>query len=163
MSSAIRPARLLLAAAVASFGAVGAALFTQVAWGMQPCPWCVLQRLIFVAIGVAALLGLGVRSLPMRRLAAGLMLLLAGSGMAAALWQHFVASKSASCNLTLADRIMSATGLDRALPLVFEATANCADASAPLLGVAYEFWSLGLYALLAVVAVQAMRRQSFFG
>ncbi|MEK8050771.1 disulfide bond formation protein B [Ideonella sp. DXS22W] len=163
MSSAVRPVPLLLAAAVASFGAVGAALFTQVAWGMQPCPWCVLQRLIFVAIGTAALLGLLMRSRLMRRVMAALMGLLALGGMAAALWQHFVASKSASCNLTLADKIMSATGLDRALPLVFEATANCADASAPLLGLAYEFWSLGLYALLAVVALQAMRRQSFFG
>ena len=161
MTAAIRQVPLLLAAAVASYGAVGAALFTQVAWGMQPCPWCVLQRLIFVAIGLVALLALGLTQ-SLRRAAGLLMALLAGAGMAAALWQHFVASKSASCNLTLADRIMSATGLDRALPLVFEATANCADASAPLLGVAYEFWSLGLYALLAVVALQAMRRQSFF-
>lgn len=162
MSAAVRPARLLLAAVVASFGGVAAALFTQMAWGMQPCPWCVLQRLIFVAIGAVALLGLALRGTA-RRVAGGLMLLLAASGMAAALWQHFVASKTASCNLTLADRIMSLSALDRVLPLLFSATANCADATAPLLGVAYEFWSLGLFALLAVVALQTLRRQSFFG
>lgn len=164
MSPAVRPARLLLAAALASFGAVGAALFTQMAWGMQPCPWCVLQRLIFVAIGVVAVLGLVVVRAPAGRRSTGvLMLLLAACGMAAALWQHFVASKSASCNLTLADRIMELSTLDRQLPLLFSATANCADASAPLLGLAYEFWSLGLFGLLAVAALQLLRRHSFFG
>lgn len=157
MSTVIRPAQLLLAAAVASFGGVAAALFTQVAWGMQPCPWCVLQRLVFVAIGVVALLGLLLPARAVRRTAGLLMALLAAAGTAAALWQHFVASKSASCNLTLADRIMEFTTLDRQLPLLFSATANCADASAPLLGVAYEFWSLGLYALLGMVALQVLR------
>ena len=41
-----------------SFGAVGAALVSQHVFDMQPCPWCVLQRLIFVAIGAFAVLGL---------------------------------------------------------------------------------------------------------
>ena len=40
-------------------------------------------------------------------------MLLALSGIAAALWQHFVAAKSASCNLTLADKIISGLRLDR--------------------------------------------------
>nr|MCU0943718.1 disulfide bond formation protein B [Hydrogenophaga sp.] len=49
---------LLALTAVVALAAVGAAVFTQQAWDMQPCPWCVLQRLIFVAIAGAALLGL---------------------------------------------------------------------------------------------------------
>ena len=44
--------------AVISLGAVGVALWTQHARDMQPCAWCVLQRLIFVAIALAALPGL---------------------------------------------------------------------------------------------------------
>ena len=68
--------------------------------------------------------------------------------MAAALWQHFVAAVSSSCNLTLADRIVSGLRLDGLLPEVFEARASCADATVQLLGLPYEFWSLGLFMLL---------------
>ena len=82
-----------MAIAVVCLGAVGAALVTQYRYGMDPCPWCVLQRAIFVAIALAALLGLLWRQ---RRRAASspacLVLLLALSGVAAALWQHFVAA-----------------------------------------------------------------------
>jgi disulfide bond formation protein DsbB len=43
-----------LAGAGAAPVAVGIALFTQHGLGMQPCPWCVLQRLIFLAIAALA-------------------------------------------------------------------------------------------------------------
>ena len=52
------PAWLFAFVAFASFGAVAVALVSQHAYRMDPCPWCVLERLIFVAIGVLALLGL---------------------------------------------------------------------------------------------------------
>ena len=104
---------------------------------MQPCPWCVLQRLIFVAIGVFAVLGLVWRGRPAAASPARSACCSRVAGIAAALWQHFVAAKSASCNLTLADKIISATQLDRLLPDVFEARASCADAAVSLLGVPY--------------------------
>ena len=144
---------VFVAIALLSIGAVGAALYTQHAMNMPPCPWCVLQRLIFVAIAVAALIGLA-----LRRIGASLVLLLALSGVAAALWQHFVAANSASCELTLADRIMAATGLDGRLPEVFMATASCAEAKVNLIGWPYEFWSLTLFLVIGALALSAMRR-----
>jgi protein dithiol:quinone oxidoreductase len=137
--------------------AVAAALLSQHHFGMLPCPWCVLQRLVFVAIAVVALPALLPRLPPVvRRAAAAEALLLALAGAAAALWQHNVASSAASCNLTLADRIMAATGLDQALPDVFAAWASCADAAVKLLGVPYEFWSLALFVLLAALALRLL-------
>ena len=134
-------------------GAVGtegrdAALVTQYVYGMQPCPWCVLQRAIFIAISLMALLGLA-----MRRTGATLMLLLAASGVIAALWQHFVAAATASCALSMADRIVSSLKLDEMLPEVFMATASCADAKVNLFGVPYEFWSLAIFVMLACTAL----------
>jgi hypothetical protein len=82
-----------------------------------------------------------------------LMLLLCGTGIAAALWQHFVAAASSSCNLTLADKVLSATMLDTFLPDVFQPRASCADAAVDLLGVPYEFWSLALYAAIESAVV----------
>ena len=142
--------------AVASFGAVVAALVSQHAFGMQPCPWCVLQRLIFVAIGAFALLGLGWRGAAGSRVVATFALLLAISGIATAFWHFFVAAKSASCNLTLADRIVGATQLDRLLPDVFEARASCADA-AVLFGVPYPMWAAFGFVVCAVALLRILR------
>ncbi len=145
-----RPATGVLGAvATISIAAVAAALVTQHVFDMQPCPWCVLQRLVFLLIAAAALLGVAWRSASGQRTAAAGVMVVAGLGVAAALWQHFVAAASASCNLTLADRIMSATTLDARLPGVFAAYASCADAKVKLLGLPYELWSLGLFAALA--------------
>lgn len=145
---------LLAATAAVCLGAVGAALFTQYQWDMQPCPWCVLQRLVFVAIAAACLLGLAAP-----RLGAALALVLALAGVAAALWQHFVAASAESCDLTLADRIMGATGLDAAFPEVFMAMASCADAKVDLLGLPYEAWSGMLFAAIAVAMLAVLRRR----
>jgi protein dithiol:quinone oxidoreductase len=145
--------RGLVAIAALCFAAVGAALITQHGFGMEPCPWCVLQRLIFVAIGLVALLGLSWRSAIGQRVVLFLLLVLCGSGIAAALWQHFVAKASSSCNLTLADRIVSGLRLDALLPDVFQATATCADAAVDLIGVPYEFWSLALFIVIETAAL----------
>ena len=157
--SAPLPGRAAAAAAIViSLAAVGAALYTQHVWGMQPCPWCVLQRVIFVALALAALPALVLRLRPAQLLSGGLMLLLALCGMGAALWQHFVAASSSSCKLTLADRIIGGLGLDALLPRLFAAYASCADAAVRLAGVPYEFYSAGLFLLLALLAAALLRR-----
>jgi len=143
--------------ALASFAAVAAALVSQHAYGMQPCAWCVLQRLIFLALGAVALLGLAWRGRTGSLVAAVDGLLLALCGLASAVWQHFVAARSASCNLTLADRIVSTTKLDTLLPDVFEARASCADAAVALFGVPYAFWAAALFVLCALALLQAIR------
>ena len=137
--------------------AVAAALVSQHVFDMQPCPWCVLQRVVFVAIALVSLPALLLRSPLVRRLLAGMALLLAAGGAAAALWQHFVAASSTSCNLTLADRIVSSLGLDSAWPEVFAAYASCADAAVKLMGLSYEFYSLLLFGLLAALALRLVR------
>ena len=137
---------LLAAGAVISFAAVGMALVSQHVFDMQPCPWCVLQRLIFTVIGIACLAGLAAP-----RAGGAAALLLALAGIAAALWQHFVAAASDSCNLTLADRIISGLQLDRLLPELYQARASCADAAVSMMGVPYEFYSLALFVVLAAL------------
>ena len=148
--------------------AVGAALVAQYQFNMQPCPWCVLQRVIFLAIALAALLGgflsafLGdyMNALgPTRKsnlFFSALVDVLATSGMAAALWQHFVAAATASCNLTFAERVISALGLDERWPEVFSAYASCKDAAVNVFGVPFEFWSLALFAAITLAALQLL-------
>ena len=159
MSSNSRALHLGIAAT--AFGALTAALVSQHVFDMQPCPWCVLQRLIFVAIGLVALAGLAWTTAVGSRVLALGTVVLAGAGIAAALWHYFVAATSASCNLTLADRIMTGSGLSALLPEVFEARATCADAAVSLLGVPYVLWALALFVAIeftaATLLVRALR------
>ncbi len=150
------PTRVFGLALAISAGAVASALVSQHVYDMQPCPWCILQRLIFVLIAFVSLAGLAWRSRAGRIVCAATLDLLATCGIAAALWQHFVAAASASCNLTFADKVISGTGLDSALPEIFAPRASCADAVGTVLGVPYEFWSLAVFATLGGLAVLVM-------
>lgn len=158
-----------LLAALLALGAVGLALVSQHVYGLQPCPWCVLQRLVFVLGAAVALLeasallalhrgrwsgGSGLQA--GCQASAGLRLVLALGGVAAAGWQHFVAAAQASCNFTLADQILAMTRLDGLLPDIFQPRASCLDAKAWLLGMPYEFWSAALFTGLAVAALASV-------
>jgi protein dithiol:quinone oxidoreductase len=159
LHAALRSQRALLAgAALACFAAVAAALVSQYQFDMLPCPWCTLQRLIFLVVGTLCGLAALLPSRPVRRALASLALLFSLSGVAAALWQHLVAASSSSCNLTLADKILRALGLFDLAPSVFAPMASCADAAVDLLGVPYALWSLALFGLCGLISLQAALR-----
>jgi disulfide bond formation protein DsbB len=145
--------------AIISVTAICFALFTQYALGMRPCPWCILQRLICVAIVIAAIPG----SVLVQRWAQVISSLLVGilalAGMAAALWQHFVAAHTASCELTLADQIISGLGIAAAFPKVFAIYASCSDASVTLLGIPYALCTFVLFLLLGALAAYVLHGQ----
>ena len=149
------PARALAGMAAISFAAVGVALVAQHQFGVKPCPWCVLQRGIFLLIGTFALLGWLVQGQRLLRQTAVIaVLLLCVAGVTAAVFQHEVASQSASCALGLAEKILTALNLEELWPSVFMATANCADAAAArFIGLPYEVWSGLLFAGLAAVGL----------
>ncbi len=152
--------RWLLAMAGLCIAAVALALVGQYGFDMRPCPWCILQRLLFVVIGLLCLVGAASNAGAVQRPAAGLTLVFAVLGGAAALYQHFVAAKSLSCNLTLADKIVTALQLESLLPSLFQITGSCADGAVSVLGVPFEFWSLALFVVLALLALRLIARRS---
>lgn len=151
----------LVLIALACVASVGGALYAQHVWGMEPCPWCILQRVLYLAIALVALLAAAVPSgsagLLSTALSALLIAVLGLAGAAAALYQNLVAAKLPSCDMTLADRIVSGLGLDAWQPEVFEVRSSCADAAVALLGVPFELWSAALFLLTAVIAAWLMR------
>ncbi|WP_310389830.1 disulfide bond formation protein B [Roseateles sp.] len=155
------PAQALAAIFFASLAAVAAALVAQHAFGVKPCPWCVMQRGVFLLI--AAVAGLtwvlkGVR--PVRSAGLILIMVLGLAGVAAAAFQHQVASKLASCDMTLADRLLSALDLENLLPSVFMVTASCSEAAAyRLIGLPYELWSGLLFVAIAVASLVAVKKR----
>ena len=136
--------------------AVGTALVSQHRFDMDPCPWCILQRVIFVVIVLTALIGLMWRRAAGRVVSALLVLVLSLAGIAAALWQHFVAANSSSCGLSFADRFLTATRLPKLLPGVFEPRATCADAAVNMLGVPYALWGFAAFVGIGIVALVAL-------
>jgi disulfide bond formation protein DsbB len=152
----IRAPQVLVGVAVLAFGALAAALVAQYQFDMQPCVWCVLQRLIFIVVGVLALVGAFFDN-RVRRGAVGLAFLVALSGIASALWQQLVAANSQSCDLTLAERIVTGLHLDRVAPDLFIAYASCADAAVNLIGIPFAIWSCALFVLLAVLLAWTWR------
>jgi len=152
----IRVPQVLVAVAVLALGAVAAALTAQYQFDMQPCVWCVFQRLIYVVLAVCALAG-AFFDRAIRRVAIGLALALALCGIAAALWQQFYAARQASCDLTLADQVITALRLDRLAPKLFVAYANCADAAVNVIGVPFATWSCAMFALLAILSAWTLR------
>jgi disulfide bond formation protein DsbB len=67
----IRIPQVLTIVALLAIAAVAIAVTAQYVFDMQPCPWCVLQRFIYIVIAVLALLG-AFLSRSARRVAIGL-------------------------------------------------------------------------------------------
>ena len=152
----IRIPQVLAIVGVLALGSVALAALAQYAFDMQPCPWCVLQRFIYIVVGVLALLAAVLANTP-RRIAIGLALIGTLCGIASALWQQLAAASESSCNLSLAERITTALQLDRLLPQLFIAYASCADAAVSVLHVPFAVWSCAMFVVLALLLAWTLR------
>ena len=135
------------------FAALSTALVSQHVFSLMPCAWCVMQRLIYVLIGLIAA---GLALIPCKKWPVTIggiaLIVLSFSGIAAAWYQTHYAAKAFSCNLGFADKLMIDTGLDAALPSVFGIFASCADAVVNIMGLDYSSWSLLLFGVLGSIA-----------
>lgn len=151
--------RILFYVAILCLAGVGIALISQYGFDMQPCAWCVLQRLILLVIALVCILGmLAQRSRSIRTLAAFLTCTLGISGMVAAWYQYTVVSHLFSCDQTFADKFIADSGLDAALPQLFGIYATCMDARVSVLGIEYALWALGLFGLCTLLGLVSLVR-----
>ena len=151
----VRLPQVLTLVALLALGSLATALTAQYMFDMQPCPWCILQRLIYIVVAVLALAG-AFMSGRKRQFAIGLALLGTLSGIASALWQHLVASHEDSCVLSLADRITTGLHLDSLLPQLFIAYGGC-DQVKPMMGIPFALWSCAMYVVLALLLAWTLR------
>ena len=148
----IMPARRSLAAcALLALVSLVAAVLLQHGAGMQPCAWCVLQRLIVLALLLVTLAGAWLGSARTAQLAAATGVVLALAGLWAALHQQLVAARSDACGLSLADRVIMTGRLHEIAPWLFMPTARCDEANAPLLGIPFALWSAGVFVVSALL------------
>ena len=138
---------LLLSIALASFGLIGVALYLQHGLDMLPCPLCVIQRYLFITIGVFALIGAYTKP----KVGAGLGLLAALGGLyTAGDHLYILAHPGLSCGIDPVETFLNKIPTATYLPFLFKADGLCEDALAPWFGLSIPQWSFlwfGLFAL----------------
>lgn len=151
------PLRLSQRAFLALIGLICVALLAF-AWFLQygpdkqqPCPLCILQRYVFMALGTVCLLAAAHGPERIGRL---VYLLVADAlttvGVGLAIWQQLKGSSMTSC---LADPIGDfVNGLPSAnwWPEFLFATGGCADKYPPVLGISVPAWALVWFAALSL-------------
>lgn len=131
-------------------GAVGLALISQHVFGMQPCPWCVLQRAQFLAIALVCWLALTTPQSGLRWACLALGLSLVGFATTLCL---SVTNSAFSCDLSFADQIISSLALDRLMPALLAPSSSCADGTVELLGMLYQVLALAAFAFCSFSSV----------
>jgi disulfide bond formation protein DsbB len=150
---------LLVAIALACFALLGGALYLQFAKYMLPCPWCVIQRYAFAAIGLISLVTAFLPAAALKR-GAGLSMLTALCGGGAASWLLWVqAHPSVSCGIDPMETSLNHILPARLLPFLFRADGMCTTEYDPILGLSLPQWSLLAFIGLAIVlGILAFRR-----
>jgi protein dithiol:quinone oxidoreductase len=155
--------RALLAVAVVSFGLVAAGLVLGAMLNLHPCPLCIFQRVLYLAVGGFALLGaLGAGQPALRWGGAVLAIATALGGIATAAyqsWMQFFPTPSMECGFsdpTPIERLVDVLGAW--WPDLFLATGMCSSKEWVFLGLSMANWSIFCFAALAGGAFLAARR-----
>jgi len=149
---------ILLVTAVVSFALVGAALYLQHAKDMLPCPLCIIQRYLFLGVGLLSLIGAFAGKV---RVLAGLALLSALGGLGVA-GKHLyvIAHPGFSCGIDPMTTVLNKIPTATLLPSVFQADGLCEATQDTVLGLSVPQWSALWFVLLALVLVSVLLRRA---
>lgn len=139
------------------------AIYVQFALGIEPCPMCIFQRIVFIVMAILFLVGaIHNPQARGRRVYALLLLLAAGIGVGIAarhLWvQHQPPDLMAGCAPGW-NYMISNFPISKALKMAFTGSADCAQVSWTFVSLSMPFWTLVCYVLLGVGALWAGLRQ----
>lgn len=151
-----------LAGFAACAALIGFAIYSQFAWGLDPCPMCIFQRLAFAALGLVFLVaGLHApRSSGARSVygVAGFLAAAVGMGIAGRhVWLQLNPPEIPGClpPLSFMRETMSTTGVIRK---VLTGTGDCSAVDWSFLGLSMPAWSLVWFVLLGLFFLVAAFR-----
>jgi disulfide bond formation protein DsbB len=155
-----RPAYLLGAAVCA--GLMGWALWLQYGLQLDPCPLCVVQRMIVIAMGVIFLVAC--LHNPGRigaAVYAGLACVAGGIGVAVAARHVWIQAQPrgtvASCGMSL-DYMLESLPFTDVIGKVFGGSGECAEAGWLFLDLGIPAWTLVFFVAMTVAALALVRR-----
>ncbi len=150
---------LMLVGAVACFALIGFAIYSQLQWGLEPCPLCIFQRLAFAALGVVLLIA-GIHAPRGRggRTTYGLLGFAAaavGIGIAGRhVWLQMHPPGFATCGAPFAF-MRETMDTPTLIQKVLTGSGDCGVVDWTFLGLSMPAWSLVWFLLLAAVALFA--------
>ena len=144
-------------------GLLGYALFVQFVQKIDPCPFCIFQRLAFAALGLMFLLGAlhGPKGAGGRRVYGGLAVVAAAVGMGIAgrhVWVQVFPPEMPSCGPGWDYLVETNTWLGVART-VLSAKGDCSTIDWSFLGLSMPMWSLLWFVLLGGWALYAGLRK----
>lgn len=147
------------AVAVTCFALIGFAVYSQLHWGLDPCPLCIFQRLAFAALGVVALgAGLLAPSNPgSRRTWALAAAAVAGIGAGIAgrhLWIQLFPPPIPMCGPPL-DFLRETLSTANLIRRVLTGSGDCGNIDWTLLGLSMPAWALVWFVLLGIWSLLA--------
>jgi disulfide bond formation protein DsbB len=136
-------------------GLISYALYLQLVKGLLPCPLCVVQRLAYWLIGLAALIASFHASRTARRVYSILIALFALLGAAVALRQAWLVRypEAFECGISPEEEFLNALPLARWWPGMFEANGDCADVSWKFASLTLPDWSAVFFVIFFLLAI----------
>jgi len=154
MASLLSPRMQLAYGALACAALMGTALWFEHVMRLEPCPLCMVQRVLVIGLGAIMLLGALHGPGPGARRAYGVLIaVVAGAGAAVAgrhVWlQSLPADQVPACGPGL-EYILDRYPLLEALDAVLSGSGECAEVSWTFLGLSIPGWTLVIFAALAL-------------
>ena len=147
---------------VACLSLLGFALYLQHVQQLDPCPLCIFQRVVFIALATVGMVA-GIHN-PVaggRRAYAlvALLLALGGAGLAARhVWlQHFPELTECGAGLEI---MLEQFPLTEVFSLVLRGSGECSDVLWVLLGLSIPEWTLVVFLLFTAVAAWLLLRRA---
>jgi disulfide bond formation protein DsbB len=140
------------------FALVGLALWIQTQYGLDPCPLCISQRIIFMSLGVLFLIASLLPKYLKFQSLLQMLTALGGAGVAVRHWwvQAHKNEMIADCGVGF-DYMFENFPLEKALTLVFKGTGDCAAIDWTFLGLTIPQMSLIAFIGFGVYAIYLMK------
>jgi disulfide bond formation protein DsbB len=155
------PRRLLALASASSIAMLAFGLYLQHVVGLEPCPMCIVQRYALIVVAVLAAGSAASSRQGVWRLGALLILLTCGFGAFVAArqsWLQWFPPEVMSCGRDFYGMIESFP-LQRAIPMIFKGSGDCAAVDWTLLGGSIANWSFVVFVVFSISAALLLVRQ----
>lgn len=157
------PRQLFWLAFAVVAGMLGFAYYLELVQGLEPCPLCIVQRIVFFFIGVVCLIGaVHNPTRTGRRIYAVLLMLISLVGVALAgrqIWLQTLPADQLPACLPGWDYMVEALPFQEIVRLMLQGTADCAEVNWTLFGLSIPEWSLlGFIGYLLIGLCQFLRR-----
>ena len=160
LDSLLRQRPVFLGAFLTCVALIAAALTMQYAFGLEPCPLCIIQRVLVIALGAVSLVAaLHDPGLVGRRVYAALVVVFGVLGVMVAgrhVWlQSLPVDQVPECGPGL-EYLLDAFPLMEALSLVFRGSGECAEVQWVFLGLTIPGWTLVVFTAFTIFGLLLM-------